>query len=93
MRPHKSNLEGYSLYVIVRADERFKLKKGDVFIGAPYTHDTNKTSVGFRLLDGFDPGCNQYNDNIRKLTADEVSRVIWKQAFSISTPAQQEGQT
>ena len=73
----RATLASFSLFVMREDDERFKLKKGDVFVGAPYQYDPGKTSVAFRIRDGFDPGCNQYNNSIRPLTAEETERVMW----------------
>jgi hypothetical protein len=73
----------FSLYAMKDDDERFGMKKGDIFIGAQYDMDPEKISVGFRVSDGFDPGCNQYRSSVRKLTATEINRVVWKKVRTI----------
>jgi hypothetical protein len=72
----RNKLSDYSLYVLKRDDARFGMKAGDIFLGAPYAHDS-KTSVAFRISDGYRPECNQYNDNVRALTQEEAEKVIW----------------
>lgn len=73
----KATLNAYSLFLLKDDDERFKLKAGDILLECPYQHDPGKTSIAFRLSDGYRPECNQYNSSIRPLTADEVENVIW----------------
>lgn len=70
-------LDGYSLFEIREADERFKLKAGDIVLGCPYQWDPEKISVAFRIKDGFIPNCNQYSDNVRPLNKDEAEKAIW----------------
>lgn len=73
----RSPLKDYSLYLLKGDDERFKLKAGDILVGSPYQYDPEKTSIAFRLRDGFRPECNQYNSSIRPLNAVEIDHVMW----------------
>lgn len=76
-----------SFYVLLVDDLRFDLRIGDIFIGKPYLLDPTKTSVGFRVSDGFDPGCNQYNADIRPLTEEETNQVLWAGVCKIKQPS------
>ena len=71
-------LRGYFLVEMLKDDERFKLKKGDILFAKRYEFDLEKTSIAFRLSDGYRPSCNQYNHSIRRLTADEEDSAIWR---------------
>lgn len=73
----RANLKEYSLFLLKDDDERFKLKAGDILVGSPYQYDPGKTSIAFRVSDGFRPECNQYNSSIRPLTAVEADHVMW----------------
>lgn len=70
----RSPLSDYSLYIIAKDDERFKLKIGDIVLGCPYQWDTQKTSIAFRLRDGYRPECNQYNSSLIPLTKEQSVR-------------------
>lgn len=73
----KATLSAYSLFQLKRDDERFKLKAGDILLGCPYQYDHGKTSIAFRISDGYRPECNEYNGDVRPLTANEIERVVW----------------
>lgn len=73
----RATLNAYSLFYLKEDDERFKLKAGDILLGCPYQYDHDKTSVAFRISDGYRPECNQYNSSVRSLTADELERAVW----------------
>jgi len=45
-------------------DERFGLKKGDIFQAKKYKYDPDKMSLLERESDGFDPECNQYKEDL-----------------------------
>jgi len=80
-------LDEYAFYVMLEDDESFKMKKGDIFIGMPYDMDPGiKVSVGFRVSDGYDPGCNQYWSSVRPLTETETNSVIWRKVRRIEEP-------
>lgn len=72
-----TTLTGYSLYIIRKDDEQFKLKTGDIIFGCPYKWDEGKTSIAFRLRDGYRPECNQYNNNLIPLNKTESEHAIW----------------
>jgi len=74
----KNNISGYSLFEICKDDEHFQLKAGDIVLGCTYQYDPGKTSVAFRISDGFKPGCNQYNNNVRRLSTLEAERALWR---------------
>lgn len=76
MAKRLATLKDYSLFLLKQDDDRFKLKAGDVLVGYPYTYDSGKTSIAFRLTDGFRPECNKYNSSIRPLTEDEMFRAM-----------------
>ena len=73
----RATLNAYSLFYLKEDDERFKLKEGDILLGCPYQYDNGKTSIAFRISDGYRPECNQYNSSIRPLTAGELERAVW----------------
>ena len=50
--------------MLLADDDRFKLKKGDVFDAKRYRYDPDKISLLNRVCDGFDPGCNQYKESL-----------------------------
>lgn len=50
---------------ILRDDDRFNVKRGEIYKAARYTYDPhNKISLLHREGDGFDPRCNQYIDDV-----------------------------
>jgi hypothetical protein len=73
----KPNIVGFSAYELLADDPRFKLSKGDILIGSPYKYDPGKTSIAFRLSDGYRPQCNQYNSSIRRLSENEAEAALW----------------
>ena len=49
---------------MLKNDERFKIKKGDIFEAQRYHYDPDKITLLKRESDGFDPECNQYKESL-----------------------------
>lgn len=49
---------------MLKDDERFKIKKGDIFEAIRYRFDPDKYSLLRREGDDFDPECNQYKESL-----------------------------
>lgn len=63
-----------AIYELLNDDPRMGLQAGDLLLCEPYWLDpASKVSVIKRLSDGFDPGCNQYRSDVRRLTDDELA--------------------
>jgi hypothetical protein len=58
---------GDSRWQLLKDDDRFGLRKGDVLIGRPYWLDPEKITVDYRECDGRDPMCNQYRTDLKWL--------------------------
>jgi len=57
-------LENKMKVKLLEDDERFGLKKDDVFEAQRYAYDPDKITLLKRESDGFDPECNQYKESL-----------------------------
>jgi hypothetical protein len=58
-------------YRLLEDDTRFGLAAGDVLVCAPYRYDGEKLTVLYRESDGFDPQCNVYRPDVRRIRGPE----------------------
>lgn len=59
--------KGQFLVLMKEDDTRFKLKKGDVLRVIRYDYDPSKYTVLERVSDGYDPECNVYSYQVKRL--------------------------
>lgn len=58
--------------MVLKTDERLGIKAGEVYEAQRYRYDFGKWTLLSRVLDGYDPSCNQYGNEIAFLI-----RGIW----------------
>jgi hypothetical protein len=63
-------------YELIEDDPDFGMVKGDVLACVPYPHDGDKLTVCFRVADLYDPSCNVYREQVRRVEGETPIR--WK---------------
>jgi hypothetical protein len=54
-------------YELIKDDPDFGMLAGDILACVPYPLDSTKLTVAFRISDGFNPECNVYREQVRRV--------------------------
>jgi hypothetical protein len=67
-----------AIYELITDDsDRFGLYVGDLLLCVPYHLDPDKVTVICRITDGFEPNCNQYRQDVRKVEFKDGDGGFW----------------
>lgn len=61
---------------IIKTDERLGVKAGEIYEARRYRYDPDKVSLIGRVPDGYDPGCNQYLEEVHHFLGGQWHQVV-----------------
>lgn len=63
-------------YELIANDYPFGMQAGDILACVPYDLDPEKLTVCFRVPDGYNPACNVYREQVRRV--DGETEIRWR---------------